>query len=141
MYKHILVALDNGAADTPVLPHVLGLARHHGSRLLLIHVADGYGARYFRQLQLTESEEMREDRAYLVRVAEQLTSEGLQVDTLLALGDPSAEILKAVEQHSIDLIVMGSHGHKLFGDFFHGSTVRDVRHGSKVPVLVIPSGR
>ncbi|MCO6466825.1 MAG: universal stress protein, partial [Bradyrhizobiaceae bacterium] len=104
-------------------------------------VADGYGARYFKQLHLTESEEMRDDAAYLEAEAEKLRAKGLTVRTLLALGDPPKEILKASVAHAVELIMMGSHGHKIIGDFFHGSTVRDVRHGSSIPVLVVPSKR
>ena len=35
------------------------------ARLLLVHVADGFAARHFNDLQLRESEEIRDDRAYL----------------------------------------------------------------------------
>ena len=35
------------------------------ARLLLVHVADGWAARNYEQLELRESEEMQEDRAYL----------------------------------------------------------------------------
>ena len=44
------------------------LARLTSAEILLVHVADGWAARNFDQLNLRESEEMREDRAYLERV-------------------------------------------------------------------------
>jgi hypothetical protein len=68
MYVRILVPLENSSYDETILTHVRQLARHHGSALLLIHVADGWAARNITQLGLRESEEMREDRAYLERV-------------------------------------------------------------------------
>lgn len=65
MYKKILVALENSRSDESLIPHVAELARRLGSELLLIHVADGWVARNFEQLKLSESEEMKTDRAYL----------------------------------------------------------------------------
>src|SRR5438128_7622280 len=65
MYRKILVALENSHADETLLPHVAGLAKLHGSGLLLVHVADGFVARNYEQLGLAESREMKEDRVYL----------------------------------------------------------------------------
>src|SRR5256885_16600272 len=65
MYRKILVALENSRDDETLLPHVSELATLHHSELLLVHVADGYVARNYNQLNLAESQEMKEDRAYL----------------------------------------------------------------------------
>lgn len=139
MYNTILVAVENGPADVPLLAHVTALAQRLGSTLLLLHVADGYAARYFQQLNLSESEEMHEDKDYLNRISSEIRGKGLEVRTQLALGNPPKEILRVARETSCDIIAMGSHGHRLLGDIFHGSTVYAVRHGSNVPVLVIPS--
>ncbi|MGA3284648.1 MAG: universal stress protein [Verrucomicrobiota bacterium] len=137
MYKKILVALENGPADGTILPHVTELAQHFGSNLLLLHVADGWVARNFNQLKLAESEEMKNDRVYLEEVARRLRGEGFSVQTMLALGDPPAEIFKVAESEHCDLIAMASHGHRLFGDLFHGSTITEVRHKTSIPMLVV----
>ena len=68
MYKRILVAIENSAADQTILAHVTSLARLTGAELLLVHVADGWAARNFDQLKLRESEEMVVDREYLERL-------------------------------------------------------------------------
>ena len=62
MYKKILVALENSHADRSLVPHVTELAERVHAELLLVHVADGWVARNFEQLKLTESDEMKEDR-------------------------------------------------------------------------------
>ena len=121
MYKNILVALENGRADETLVPHVSELARQLGSSLLLVHVADGFAARNFAHLKLTESEEMKADRAYLDGIADRLRTTGLTVTTELALGNPPTEILKTALARECDLIAMTSHGHKLIGDVFLGS--------------------
>ena len=137
MYKKILIALENGPADETILPHVAELARRFGSNLLLLHVADGWAARNFNKLELAESEEMKGDRAYLETVAVRLRGNGLSVETLLALGNPPAEILKVAEGESCDLIAMAGHGHRWFADILHGSTITGVRHKTSIPILVV----
>jgi nucleotide-binding universal stress UspA family protein len=141
MYKKILVALENGPADETLLPHISTLARKLGSELLLVHVADGWAARNFDQLKLAESSEMKADRAYLDQMAGRLRGEGLVVATELALGNPPTEILRTAEARVCDLIAMTSHGHKLVGDFFLGSTIDKVRHNTSIPILVVRADR
>lgn len=137
MYQYILIPLENSAADQTILEHVKVLARLHGSRLLLLHVADGWVARNFKQLDLAESEEMKEDRAYLAQRREELMGEGFVVETMLAMGEPSREIIKAAREHRVDLIAMSTHGHRFISDLIYGSTVDKVRHIVNVPVLLL----
>ncbi len=137
MYKKILVALENSRADKSLLPHVTELAKRFQSELLLVHVADGWVARNFDKLKLTESDEMKEDRRYLEEVAEPLRQHGLKVSTHLAMGDPPNEILKTAENEVCDLIAMTTHGHRLIGDLFFGSTIHEVRHKATVPIFLV----
>jgi nucleotide-binding universal stress UspA family protein len=53
------------------------------------------------------------------------------------LGDPPAEIIKIAEAEACDLIAMAGHGHRFFGDLFHGSTITQVRHHTTIPLLVV----
>jgi len=137
MYKKILITLDNSPADESILPHAAELALRLGSEILLLHVADGFAARCFDQLKLAESEEIKADREYLEKTAQQLRTKKLSVTTKLAMGNPPAEILKTAEGEHCDLIAMAGHGHRLFGDIFHGSTITEVRHQTSIPLLVI----
>ena len=141
MYQKVLVALENSRADETLLPHIGELAKLHGSKLLLVHVADGFVARNYEQLKLAESQEMKDDRAYLENSAGTLRARGLTVDTFLALGDPAEGILKAAEDRQCDLIAMTAHGHRLLGDLLYGSTINEVRHKAQVPVLLVRAGK
>ena len=137
MYCKILVALENSRADKSLLPHVTELAKKLGSRLLLVHVADGWVARNFERLKLAESEEMKADREYLASTLARLRAEGLDVSAHLALGDPPTEIIKTAEREHCDLIAMTTHGHRLIGDLILGSTIHEVRHRTSLPVLLV----
>jgi nucleotide-binding universal stress UspA family protein len=137
MYHRILVPLENTAYDEAILDHVARLARVCGASVLLVHVADGWVARNWRQLNLRESEEMERDRAYLDTVAARLAAAGIEVDAVLAGGDPSREIVQMAEREGCDLIAMSTHGHRFISDLLYGSVANEVRHRSSIPVLLV----
>ena len=139
MYKRILVPLEHSPADQTILRHVTDLAKLSGAELILLHVADGWAARNMEQLNLKESEEMKEDRAYLERVAKDLRAAGLDVDAVLAAGDPAQEIAAAAERENVDLIALATHGHRLFDDVVRGSTATALRHNTRIPILMVRS--
>ena len=137
MYRRILVALENSAADRTIIKHVTQLAKLTGAELLLVHVADGWVARNFDQLRLRESEEMKADRLYLNQVREDLAGQGFIVQAELAMGDPATELIRTAETNNVDLIAMSTHGHRFLADVLHGTTADRVRHLVKVPVLLL----
>src|SRR5262249_52734443 len=68
---------------------------------------------------------------------EELTARGLTVDTQLAMGDPSTELIRAAEEQQVDLIAMSTHGHRFLNDLIRGATADRVRHLVKIPVLLL----
>src|SRR5947207_13831550 len=122
MYQHILIPLENTPADETILTHIKPLARMTGAKLLLVHVSDGWVARNFNQLQLAESEEMKEDRGYLEQRQRELTNEGFSCAAVLAFGEPSDEIIKLAREKHVDLIAMTRHGHRFVSDIVYGAT-------------------
>ena len=141
MYSNILVAIEHSDADRTVIDHVQGLAKLTGASLLLVHVADGWVARNYDELELRESEEMRDDRAYLEQLKEQLASRGFVTRTHLAMGDPATELARVATAQHVDLIAMSTHGHRFLNDLLRGSTADRLRHNVAVPVLMIKAGR
>lgn len=137
MYQNILITLENGPADQTILDHIKPLARLTGARITLLHVADGWAARNFEQLNLVESEEITADRLYLEYRAKELRAEGFAAEWFLAMGEPSVEIIKFVESNPVDLVAMSTHGHRFFKDILFGSAADKVRHAVDVPVLLL----
>jgi nucleotide-binding universal stress UspA family protein len=137
VYSRILVTLEHSAADTSILAHVRRLAKSCGASVVLIHVADGWAARYATALSLRESEEIRDDRAYIERCCAELEAEGVSADAVLASGNPCEEIVAAAEREGADLIAMATHGHRLLNDLVRGSVATEVRHRTMVPVLLV----
>ncbi|MCU0633382.1 MAG: universal stress protein [Gemmatimonadaceae bacterium] len=142
MYRRILVPLEHSPTDLVILAHVQGLATLCGASVILMHVADGWAARNASQLRLRESEEMQQDRDYLETRCAALRSAGLDVECVLAGGDPATEIVAAAERERCDLIAMGVHGHRGLQDVLYGTTANSVRHRAMMPVLMVrdPAG-
>lgn len=139
MYKHILIPLDNSPTDEAILDHIKQLARICGSMITLIHVADGFGARYQQPLNLAPSKEMIEDESYLKKKREELENAGFTVNSVLDAGDPTSKIIEYAEKHKCDLIAMSTHGHKIIKDILLGSVATNIRHNTDIPVLLVKS--
>ena len=135
MYNKILVTLDATPTDRAIIEHVKPLAKWAHSRVVLLHVADGWAARTYGPDAV--SPEITEDTAYLSRVRSEFQSAGIQVDAELAYGEPANEIVKWVERQGCDLVAMSTHGHRFLADLFLGTTATRVQHSISVPVLLL----
>jgi nucleotide-binding universal stress UspA family protein len=135
MWQTILVTLDATAADRTILEQVRPLAKQFNSRLVLLHVADGWAARTYGPDAV--SREITEDREYLESVRQALREEGISAEAELAFGNPPSEIVKWVRERQCDLVAMSTHGHRFLADFFLGTTAHRVQHQLDVPVLLV----
>jgi len=135
MYKTILVTLDGTPSDQAIIGHVKQLTKLAQSRVVLLHVADGWAARTYGADAV--SPEITEDTAYLRRIGAEFQSMGIPVQTELAYGDPITEIVKWVQQKGCDLVAMSTHGHRFLADLFLGITASRVQHSISVPVLLL----
>ena len=135
MYKTILVTLDGTPSDRAIIEHVKQLAKLAQSRVVLLHVADGWAARTYGRDAI--SPEISEDTAYLHKVLSEFQEAGVAASSELAFGDPSREIVRWVKEKGCDLIAMSTHGHKFLADIFLGTTANRVQHAVSVPVLLL----
>ena len=135
MYKTILLTLDGTPTDRAIVEHVKVLAKLAQSRVVLLHVADGWAARTYGPDAV--SPEITEDTAYLMKVRSEFQSAGISTDAELAYGDPVKEIVKWVERKGCDLVAMSTHGHRFLADIFLGTTASRVQHSISVPVLLL----
>jgi nucleotide-binding universal stress UspA family protein len=135
MYDTILVTLDGTPTDRAIIEHLKQLAKLAHSRLVLLHVADGWAARTYGPDAI--SPEIAEDIAYLEKVRAEFQAIGIPTEAELAYGEPVKEIIKWVQQKHCDLVAMSTHGHRFLADLFLGTTATQVRHSVSVPVLLL----
>jgi len=133
--KHIAAALGRDDSDTAVVSRALSLAKTDKAMLTLIHVADSAVAHVYDTD--VYDEHTRDDEQYLLQIADEVRSTGVVVEIALAYGDPAKELVTFARSHKVDILVMGSHGHRLLGDLLWGETVDPVRHRVGIPVLVV----
>jgi universal stress protein A len=135
MYDTILVTLDGTTTDRAIIEHVKQLAKLAHSRLVLLHVADGWAARTYGPDAV--SPEIAEDTAYLEKMRAEFESVGIPAQAELAYGEPANEIIKWVRQKGCDLVAMSTHGHRFLADMFLGTTASRVQHNISAPVLLL----
>lgn len=135
MYNTILVTLDGTPSDRAIIEHVKQLAKLAHSRLVLLHVADGWAARTYGRDAV--SPEIAEDTAYLEKVRSEFQSSDIPAQAELAYGDPAKEIIKWVKEKGCDLVAMSTHGHRFLADIFLGTTATRVQHNISAPVLLL----
>jgi nucleotide-binding universal stress UspA family protein len=135
MYDTILMTLDATPTDRAIIKHIKALAAILNSRVVLLHVADGWAARTFGPDAI--SPEITEDKAYLEQIRIEFQLVGIPADAFLAYGDPVTEIVRWVHDKHCDLVAMSTHGHRFLADIFLGTTASRVQHSIDVPVLLI----
>ncbi|MFZ1978184.1 MAG: universal stress protein, partial [Bacteroidota bacterium] len=129
------VALDLGSLDVHVLAHAQTFASQHKARLILMHVVEGVGGQLFGNEAYDD--EARGDMNHLEQHAEQLRQTGFEAQAVFGFGKIPNEIIRLSKENKVDLLVMGSHGHTGLKDLIFGTSISRVRHGLKIPVLVV----
>ncbi len=135
MYDTILVTLDGTSTDRAIIEHIKKLATEQHSKLVLLHVADGWAARTYGPDAV--SPEISADLDYLEKVKVEFETAGIPAQAEIAYGDSATEIIKWVERKGCDLVAMSTHGHGFLQDIFRGTTATRVQHNISVPVLLL----
>ncbi len=138
VYQTILVPLDGSDLAASILDQVVTLARRCDARVLLLTVGASLPASLprARDIQLTLTFQAE---AYLEQMCTTLASYGLDVETMICIGDPACEILEVTERYQVDLIIISSRGGEGAPSPFLGSVAAKVARASAVPVFVLPA--
>jgi universal stress protein A len=139
-YRHILFAADFSEEALQVGVRALDIAERYGARLSLVHVVEEVNLSAGYELmpllpELPDDAMLREARDGLARLAEKL---GVEDAAQWAISSPSTKegILSVAQEHTIDLIVVGSHGRHGLA-LLLGSTANAVLHGAPCDVLAV----
>ncbi len=133
--KHIGVAVEHSQGDAKIVSAAITLAKTYNSSITLVHVVDTPGVSVYGKE--SESLHSSNDQIYLEKLSEEIKERDFQVNTDLRFGKPVNELVKSVKTNGFDLLVLGSHGHRLLGDIVYGQTVDSVRHAIDIPIFVV----
>lgn len=138
MFSRILVAVDGSESARRAFEKSVYLAQRCNSRLDLIHVVldSTYGGDSAATFQLIEELEER-GKKLLEEYKSQAVRAGIQVETLLKLGDHAQVIIDIASKNNYDLIMMGSRGLSVFKELLLGSVSFKVMHHARCPVMVV----
>lgn len=136
-YHRIGVAVEFEGEDDAVLVQAAALSRSHAAELIAVHVVEGLGAAYYGPG--ADDRESRADRRRMEQLIEHLKAEGLKAGGVLGYGQPAEELVRIAQQEHLDLLVLGTHGHRFLADLALGQTVSPVLHRLRIPVLVVPT--
>lgn len=141
MYERILVPLDGSELAEAILPFAEQIAGPLDAELVLARVVEPIVA----AVGLASGEVGGDDalrhhqmaaKRYLEELAERLTTKGLRVRTLAALGVPGLEIPAMAEAEKADLIAMTTHGRTGVRRLLFGSVAEEVLRRASLPVLL-----
>jgi len=137
LYRRVGIALETvPERDEQILAGAAPLVRALEEELILIHVVESAPARIIGHS--VRDEEARSDAEYMNELAERYANLGIRCRVRLGAGEAGPEIARIAEEEKLDLIVMGTHGHRLLADLVLGSALTGARHGTRIPVLAIP---
>ncbi len=135
--KRIGAAIEHSEGDAAIISAALNMARIEKADLILIHVADTPSIAVYGKEG--GGSHVSSDEQYLDQIAAELTDQNVSVATELRFGNAVDEIVSAVKEASIDLLVMGSHGHSGLADIVFGQTASVVQHRVSIPVYIVKS--
>ncbi len=135
--RNVLFATDFSEGSLHALPYVAGIAQTFGSTVYLCHIiaptplAAGAAA---PQLYEAVGKEATEQLATLHHSP---VLEGLERKLLLAEGEIEDELLKAIREKDIDLVVAGTHGRTGWRKLLLGSVVEAICRITTCPILTV----
>ena len=133
-YSRIAVTVDFSPSDRSAIKNAVALGKNK-AQYLLIHIVESVGALVMGKDIIDF--ETSEDKLNLERYAQELREQGFDVEIMLGYGNPKKRIPELVKDFNSDLLVMGSHGHKMVKDLIYGETINTVRHSVEIPVLIV----
>jgi len=141
MFERILVGLDGSPLAESILTYVGSLAKGLDAQVTLLHIvpmspglrsSDSY--RFFGPLI---QQEETQAYGYLRRVMQRLSEAEIKVQSQVLIGDAAAEIVRAAQHETMDLIALATHGRSGLRRWVYGSVAEKVLHTTRTPLLLV----
>ncbi|NJE05413.1 universal stress protein [Thermococcus sp. M36] len=132
MFERVLYPTDFSDVSLHALHNCIPRLISLGVRELhIVHVIDITLAEF----EAFELEEIYQEK--LEKLAEEMKTEGIEVNPIVRIGIPSIEIAEVAEEEQIDLVVIPSAGENIWRTMFLGSTASNLARTTKRPVLIL----
>ncbi len=122
--------------DEQIINGAMLFIKNSTAEIFLIHCVESAAGRFIGNMVADKNaHEMSE---YMDRFANKFSKNDYITHEVILGGKPAIEISKFCKTQNLELIIVGSHGHKMLQDIIYGSTVDELRHRVRVPVLAVP---
>ncbi len=137
----ILLATDFSPSAEIARIYVQALAERYQSSVRLMHVVDLISAFKNSDAGVSLDFFRRFGEEALGRLKTELNSAQIRAEAVLCEGrDPATEILRTSQDKHINLLVIGTRGHKGLARLVLGSTAEELIHRAECPILTIGPG-
>ena len=133
-FKRIAITVDFSNSDNKAINKALQLGNKNAT-FVLIHILESTNAMVYGQNSFDLERE--EDYQKLKKYQTELLANQINTEIQLGFGIPKQAIPELITKNNCDLIVMGTHGHRTFKDILLGSTIENVRHDIKIPLVLV----
>jgi nucleotide-binding universal stress UspA family protein len=143
--KKILYPTDFSEYSLAALPYAVSLTKQNNAELYCLHVVEMPKEEYLTSEYMVplnvphvpEDKVLRTARARLKRFVAENLSDFDKVTSRVLVGAPFVEIIRYARDQSIDLIVIGTHGHSALAAMLLGSVAEKVVRKAPCPVLTV----
>jgi nucleotide-binding universal stress UspA family protein len=138
IYRRILVGTDFSETSNSAFDQGLKLAKQNGAELLIAHAAIAPSTLCFMPPESYGEWELHcrtEAEKNISSLIQRAHKEGVKAHKVLLQGLADDAIIEAAERLGVDLIVVGTHGHRGVSRFFMGSVAAHVV--SRAPCAVL----
>ncbi|MGD8294304.1 MAG: universal stress protein [Desulfobacterales bacterium] len=141
-FKRVLFPVDFSESSTKIVPYVQAMAEQLESEIHILFAARVF--EYFTSIYVPhpsinkfEKEIIEGAEKRLYEFMDEHFSKFPNTKATVVAGDASEQIINYIEDHSIDLVIMGTHGRKGMDKIIFGSVAERVVKTSPVPVMVV----
>lgn len=142
MVKEILMLADFSECCKSIVHKALELAEQMSAKVTFMHVVHDPFHWYHAYMTEEDAQEMvvefeEEGLNKLRALLKAMNSRGVEYDCDIRTGELIEEVLKAIDEKSIDLLVVGKHSSPHLDDFVFGSNTEKLLRAVPVPTVVI----
>lgn len=142
VFERILYPIDLSESSAKIAPYVRAMAGKFESKIFILFAArafEYYSSMYVPHPSISRFEKEVIDGAEkrLYEFVDEHFGDFSNTRAVVVAGDASEEIIKYIEEHNIDLVIMGTHGRKGMDKIIFGSVAERVLKTSPVPVMVV----
>lgn len=138
--NHILFPTDFSENADQAFDYLEKMIVDGAKKVTILHVQDQALLKHYLEGRLNEFNAIDNER--LQKMKERLQAHGkAEIQTLLLVGSPFAEIIKVVRELNIQLVVMGSQGRGYIKELFLGSVSHNIARHAPSSILLVPARR